>query len=470
MDAVASEFIPRLIQQLFEQALEDDVPSHHETDWKLPAYDLLAPFHSPTTTHYYSIQHIDREAELLSQACEYAARALSAFAENMSAEIRHRRNQLLPVHRLPSEVLALIFQLAVDSKASQAMPLHKKAPFSLSHVSRRWRDVVVEKPSLDIELAVRPMLYDISEDEDPWELRFHRAIWPEHSGDATDLMRPIFPHVDRWRSVVFDGTNIDKTRLKVCVPDAAPNLKKLHLIGTGFDAREVIPPSTPLFRDLHLFGVWLPLRSSLYTGLTSLAMHYLDFDEVTTLFQFLRAIGAGCPLLEYLKLQEVAWDVSGVADLQSPNDGGSQPISMPCLKKLKLWELDHRIGMTQVHPYLSSIATPPDAQLSLQVHARRVKGDFRDMFPSTGFLSSAPPICWLYFTLVLFPLRGSNGHQHLALDAGDFDRGRSVRVVLLGIHGDATDQLLPYFAGGLPTLLKSLALEAMDSDLFSCRL
>ncbi|KDQ17981.1 hypothetical protein BOTBODRAFT_545773 [Botryobasidium botryosum FD-172 SS1] len=487
MDSTVSTLVPHLIQQLCEQALQwqNDAASDHKDAWKLPVYDLYTLFRLPNTTGCSPIDHIDREAKVLPLACEYATRAISSFAESMSAEIRNRCNQLLPIFRLPNEILAIIFQCIVGDEATRAMPLRQRAPFNVSHVSRRWRNVAIETPRLwaaydianahiadiiidrskhvplDIKLVIYPTRYMGPGDGDPWELCFPtRCADVDAAAPITfDLLRPLLPHVHRWGAVVLDGVD-DEHHLEMCLPgDPAPNLQKLHIIKNShfMDSEAIlrIPlfnGSTPLLRDLYLSCLSIPLTSSLYTGLTSLKLEYLIYEE--GVMPFLLTIGGGCPLLERLILRQVYWDEHP----QPTSGGGNQPISLPRLKEPKLSRLQQR----SFYPILSSIVSP-DAQLYIQVDAREIESELGGVFPLTGFLSNIPPICWMYFTLLQSqPYRG----YHLAFDAGDFARGRSVRIVLTLIPLGSAHQLISYFTQRLPLSLRSLALEVMDPALF----
>ncbi|KDQ09120.1 hypothetical protein BOTBODRAFT_37364 [Botryobasidium botryosum FD-172 SS1] len=486
MDTTATTLIPRLVQQLCEQALQSDALGDHENAWKLPVHDLHTLFRLPNTTGCGPIDHMDREAKTLSLVCQYATRALSSFIESMSAEIRNRRNQLLPIYRIPNEILAMMFQCTVDDEATRAMPLRQKAPFNVSYVSRRWRNVAIDTPRLwkkydttnahianividrskhvplDIELVISPTHYVEPGDGDPWELRYPTPYgWTDPDvvvPIAFDLLQPLLPHVHRWGAIVLDG--VDDDQLQMCLPgEPAPNLQQLHIIKNGpvMDSEAIsrIPlfnGSTPLLRDLHLSCLTIPLASSLYVGLTSLKLEYLSYEDAV--MPFLLTIGAGCPLLEHLILRQIYWG----GRLRSASRGGNPPISLPRLKELKLWWLKRE----SLYVILSSIVSP-DAQLYIQVDAQRVENKL-DIFPFTGFLSNIPPTCWMYFTLLQDEPWGG---RHLALDAGDFVRGRFVRFVRTLIPMGSTDQLISYFAQNLPRSLESLALEAIDATFFT---
>ncbi|KAH7915164.1 hypothetical protein BJ138DRAFT_171878 [Hygrophoropsis aurantiaca] len=55
-----------------------------------------------------------------------------------------------PIYRLPTEILVLIFELAVDQSDDPDFPyVDEQLPeFIISHVSRHWRGIAVNSPSL----------------------------------------------------------------------------------------------------------------------------------------------------------------------------------------------------------------------------------------------------------------------------------------------------------------------------------
>ncbi|KDQ12280.1 hypothetical protein BOTBODRAFT_96511, partial [Botryobasidium botryosum FD-172 SS1] len=54
----------------------------------------------------------------------------------------------LPVYRLPNEVLSIIFELAESTASDLWQRSSTKNPINLSQVSRRWRDLALNLPTL----------------------------------------------------------------------------------------------------------------------------------------------------------------------------------------------------------------------------------------------------------------------------------------------------------------------------------
>ncbi|KDQ12057.1 hypothetical protein BOTBODRAFT_176821 [Botryobasidium botryosum FD-172 SS1] len=487
MDAIVLSTIPHLVQQLCERALRDEDLGTCKNIWKPPVYDLhTLVFRLPNITRCDPLQHADREAKILSLACEYAVRALSSFAKRTAVEIRNRRNQELPINRLPSEILAIIFQFVVDSGINRVIPLPQKAPFNVSQVSRRWRDVVVNTSRLwttydvtsacmaeiiiersrhaplDIELATPFITHDVSKDEDPWErtpLRLRRRpAGAAANTNALEFIRPVLSCVDRWGSVVLDG--VDRAQLEACIPgNPAPSLKKLHVIGKDGLPRgrgavfrtSFFNGSTPLLRDLRLSWIHVPPTSSLFVGLTSLELDGITFN--VTALSFLRTIGAGCPLLRQLSLMHVHWE----PDPQFNHRVRDRLVLLPHLRHMKLWGIQGDF----LHDILSSITASSGVHLNIELRASSTRSKLSDVFPSTGVFSNITPIRWMHFRH--HPDDITSG-DHLALTAGDFVSGHTLRIVILGLG--SAHQVIPSFAQSLPISLESLALEAINPRFF----
>ncbi len=67
-------------------------------------------------------------------------------SEQVTQELKYRRNALAPISRLPPETLAEIFSLLFSADASEYSPYMKG--IRVTHVCHRWREVALSSPHL----------------------------------------------------------------------------------------------------------------------------------------------------------------------------------------------------------------------------------------------------------------------------------------------------------------------------------
>jgi len=84
-------------------------------------------------TRYDLLQAVNREIQGL---------------EDSIRESKYRRNALVPISRLPPEILSLIFSLLSFSAAHNKSDRHVSSLLRLTHVCRLWRDTALNRPHL----------------------------------------------------------------------------------------------------------------------------------------------------------------------------------------------------------------------------------------------------------------------------------------------------------------------------------
>ena len=115
-------------------------------------------------------QYVDRQVAVLSGQIHILQRReseLRALLDALSLEknaLEAERNQLetgtIPFHWLPPELLICIFVLATYTVLDPAQSRLDTAPFSISHVCRRWREIALSTPLLWRRVVLTPL--DIS--------------------------------------------------------------------------------------------------------------------------------------------------------------------------------------------------------------------------------------------------------------------------------------------------------------------
>lgn len=115
-------------------------------------------------------QHIDRQVAVLSgqiHILQHQESELRALLNGLALEkhaLEAERDQLetgsIPFHWLPPELLIHIFVLTTYSALDPAQSRLDTAPFSISHVCRRWREIALSTPVLWRRVVLTPL--DIS--------------------------------------------------------------------------------------------------------------------------------------------------------------------------------------------------------------------------------------------------------------------------------------------------------------------
>ncbi|KDQ12050.1 hypothetical protein BOTBODRAFT_176815 [Botryobasidium botryosum FD-172 SS1] len=474
MDTIAISLVPQLVRELYECSITEDVQNNNQSIWKSPTYDFHAPFCLPDITDHDTTANMDKMLGLVSTTCEYAARALSSYTGPMLAALRSRRNLRLPIYRLSSEILANIFLFAVERSSNRARPLAKRAPFNVSHVSSRWREVATTTPRLwaqydatnarlahiilgrsqSAPLHIELAPYDsecFSDDEDPEEPHSRFPILLDHATKAhkegannfSKFIGPLLPHVSRWEEVIFKGVTCS---LWEHLRFPAPNLKRLEVAtaedDTDAPSIQFFGGSTPLLRDLRLWVYGPPLTSPIYTGLTTLRLDNIPYEN--TVRDLLGAL-AGCPCLRRLILKDLGFDPPG--DPPPPHID----IHLPQLEEVKF----NSLGEDVAPDIISSITASPTVRFKVVEEEDTWDDDLLGMiFRSNFFPSSVPPIRWVHCKLLRTPF-------HVAFDAGDFEHGCRMEVEFR-----RRSAVIPGLARHLPIQsLESLALENVDSAL-----
>ncbi|EJU06382.1 hypothetical protein DACRYDRAFT_113096 [Dacryopinax primogenitus] len=318
-------------------------------------------------------------ADLDRQLDEYGAEMQQGkdCVRNVSVEIevlQRTRAELLvmlatPIVRLPYELLAQIFEMAMEIKEDpewvEKVPKDEEeewmGPMVLSHVNRRFRHVALTTSSLWTRICLdeRPP-YSLT------KLWLERAKLIEVDLDLTDYLGPtkisevlslIMP-CSRWTSISLhtqDALGI-LTALSM-MSEPAPELHSLELIDsrTDFDEDEVSPLPTveilcgvaPKLRQVCLYSVALHWCSPIFSNLVVLELEYLPTASRPTWVEWVQMIRA-CPCLAKLVLMAAGPHIPEEDDPR--NYPKVQEISLPQLVHLEIgdvrpWVLSHLINM-----------------------------------------------------------------------------------------------------------------------------
>ncbi|KDQ16865.1 hypothetical protein BOTBODRAFT_218141 [Botryobasidium botryosum FD-172 SS1] len=294
--------------------------------------------------------------------------------------LRRARNFLSPFHRLPDEILALLFDHVVGA-ADSSEPWYRRLVV-LSAVSTSWRRTALGFPALwcrapsNIPLPLIDLFMERSALL-PLDLEY------DTNGAASDSqhLAAFSRHSYRWRSVHIK--NVEVQNLEAATRDPAPSLKALHLQSSaagsdrGKSLAAIFAGHSPMLRTLILDGVYIPLACSVYRDLTVLIISNIHFRQREAIHKFLEMLSITSPGLEELGLHFLMFSV-GPSSLDPR-------ISLLNLRALAISEY----GPTWWYPHiLSHISTPPSLRLKIHSHVFKKRGldtVIPDMAPSPGY-------------------------------------------------------------------------------------
>ncbi|KDQ07287.1 hypothetical protein BOTBODRAFT_38905 [Botryobasidium botryosum FD-172 SS1] len=523
--AMSSEFfistlsptIPRLLQSLCQKVYEYGV-QYGDTkavdisqicDPKLYA-PFCFDFHIPNADKSDAVDVFDEECELLEKARFLASEAIRLCTGHMISTLRTRSNQYNATYRLPNEVLSLIFQFIERSSANPLCPLRKRAPHNIAAVSRLWREVALNTPSLWTRIDVMPpwltrvflrrskeeplrIEVDANELDEPgsWASPWLAQDADEESGEgseeegedvgthedgsneedvdndvASDYSHPapvqsrfsrfielLKPTVHRWASMELHNASTAEVVQTLHFP--LPRLEFLCMTRHAYelDTATYLRAIAPRLRDFHLVAVPISLASPIYAGLTSLRLED-DVFGASTIRQLFGALAA-CPDLESLTLINYRFDDPHSADTSNP----SIPIILNRLQHLQLERVEGRLPKA----ILDSISVPSTVTLNANME---VISWAEAMVPMN--VANAPRVRHMIITI-----RRTNGGASVYTIIGEASEEGPIlleirynpgRTALYNIDGHKPDILRHLGHGKAFSSLKSLTLSEQDSE------
>ncbi|KAJ8697505.1 hypothetical protein PTI98_004306 [Pleurotus ostreatus] len=241
--------------------------------------------------------------------------------------VRSFRNMASPVHRLPPEILASIFQRLQDlSTPSSYFPqLNGSADFAantypleqVALVCRRWREAALAVPALwsTIFHANDALIHRCISRSSAASLNvfiqcpWHGIAVEQSLSRDLPLMQAIKPHLDRVQELHLIEVSTASIMTSDLLQSPAPMLESLT-VSVGFHAFSTVPNGpaltalfngeTPKLRQVAFQGFtsWSP---NLFQNLTHLTLSHQDATLPIPLSQFVSYLAA-CPLLRDLSI------------------------------------------------------------------------------------------------------------------------------------------------------------------------
>lgn len=391
----------------------------------------------------------------------------------LSLEYKSRANALLPIARLPREILLSVFSLVAEmqpphlrihphdidwsdfiSEDSESIPLEgadnsQSLPPSLgwivlSHVSRSWRSVCLTSPSLWAQNIGRlpkstPTVIERTGDIMPLEICVREPRVDMRQAHA--ILSAIFGVVSSQRIQAIDcesclGSDIRAITDEVCTR-SLPLLKKLRL---EFSDGKCIPfgPSAMLnstsLTDLVLTGFYLPFMAH---NITSLFIGLIEYVDGFSGVELLRVLSS-CPLLRMGEFWEF--------ELNDPDEIETSALHVT-LNHLENLTFDMRNPGEVYDSMLSHLTLPPSVKLGLWPDEPEEDED-------VALLASAIRLIWNYRPCTVLELDGSSSSVYFYSDIDEYELAEArMFIVRCG------------FPRLLPRLLPSLNLQPYLKDI-----
>ncbi|KDQ13978.1 hypothetical protein BOTBODRAFT_145873 [Botryobasidium botryosum FD-172 SS1] len=303
----------------------------------------------------------------------------------LTPNLKSLENQAVPVYRLPNEILSYIFELA-----NVPHPTQDLSRWSVSQVSRLWQQTALHTPRIWSTIcisnhrAVEACV--IRSGSAPLDIDLYiDHAYSAHLTDFQGYMDILVPHMNRWRSLEFNGVPT-----KVYLPyllSPAPQLEKLiigmHYTNYRLPLESVLfAGSSPRLRELLLANAHIPLISPIYTGLTDLALFNASFN--TSTISHLRSVLRACPQLHALHLEEIHLGSSSAAASSAPDPGS---IELPYLSFITARGVEPEL----VHGVLVSVHPSPSLELQTYIDMESQLDRLGSVLPLESDLSRTLP-------------------------------------------------------------------------------
>ncbi|KAH7907015.1 hypothetical protein BJ138DRAFT_1070830 [Hygrophoropsis aurantiaca] len=275
-------------------------------------------------------------------------------------------NQSAPISRLPSDVLAIIFEELRHLPPSPIRYQPALVEIQLSHVSCRWREVALNTPSLWSSIRYPILHRDRSLTaylDRCGECLLDVHIGPRSTSQASfqTVISTLLPRINRFRELTIDALGREElcALLSLFHNATAPAMKRLKLnCQDAVNMRDLSPikifqGGTPLLSDIRLDGIPLVLPSSGVTTLhltahlgSAAALSQTAFFDLMSCFSSLSCLH----LMGFILGNNRA------------DDFPAAPFELPSLREL----LIHGNAVSTGFSFFETVSTPNIEVLSLE--------------------------------------------------------------------------------------------------------
>lgn len=276
--------------------------------------------------------------------------------------VRPRQNALLPINRIPDEILLLVFAYLVQ-------PVNQDTYYDLhgivcvSRVCARWRRIAINEPALWTEIhACSPTQVEVFLKRShgrPVRMYFAREFNPRH---LQDIHKVLIPCIPRLRAFTLSATSMSKDIAWFMnkLQDSAPLLEELSLFLQDGDGQSGYADGIPIFgancpalQSLTLGNIFYLPDSPFFSNLRHLTLAP-GSSRWLNLFQLLRVLRRS-PELERLVLRD--------SELKGRLERALEPVTLP---RLATFELG-RARPEYPHPILKHLILPETTKFLIEI-------------------------------------------------------------------------------------------------------
>ncbi|KAG8942803.1 hypothetical protein FRC04_003498 [Tulasnella sp. 424] len=287
------------------------------------------------------------------------------------SSMQHRRNLAAPIHKLPIEVLVMIFaHFTASSSLSDDYNL-----LDLTTVNKLWYDAIVHSPQLwtvlesDFPLKINKLVVQRSKNL-PISLIWDNTGYESEQPELAGILELAVQNSVRLKSIEMTVPKPSELNAKGLLESSMPHLEKLQVktvwvpYSEGVLLEEFELMDGPPLREVSLDGMGLSSWSS--PRLSGLVALDLTKPRQPPSVEQLLAILSNSTQLERLKLRQ--WYRSGTSPWKPLSD---RPITLPYLKDFDVQYIDP--------PYfvalLTSVYTPSTRSVTINPNLRDSDGN-----------------------------------------------------------------------------------------------
>ncbi|KAG8944456.1 hypothetical protein FRC04_001768 [Tulasnella sp. 424] len=229
------------------------------------------------------------------------------------AALKSRQNELLPIHRLPMEVLSIVLSIALSLNS------YHKERTKLLLVCRTWANLIDgNRSTFWTTLSVgdpRRLRARLLRKSDGMPVTVVITGSPHGSYEATnDFVKYIRSNDVPFRELVIRerGDDVMEAVFANCFAAPAPHLRSLDIkvehgwVLEGDDPKlqhlRMFSGVAPNLKSVRLFGVCIPWNSAILRGLLSFSLEYPDYCGARTSLAHVLGILQDCSALQSLTL------------------------------------------------------------------------------------------------------------------------------------------------------------------------
>lgn len=255
-------------------------------------------------------------------------------------QTRKRRNDFLPINRMPVEMVVEIFHNVLESDAlcpPTSTPYLARLK-TLASVCSAWRRLVSGTPSLwavlesTCPLAFLPTVIRKAKGS---SLNIRCAAKGDFAeiylGDATAFLRSIIPLANKWAIAYLHPPLSTQPPVHQLLEENMPNLQKMWCRGNGISVARPFGGPTPRLRELRLHNAPIDWSFLELKGLSVLVLVTSQSPSISHLLAILER----SPELELIELREFKVDTT-----DTPS--ATPTIVLPRLKDLTLSNINHQ--------------------------------------------------------------------------------------------------------------------------------